>query len=281
MQSRLESSRFSWHGIGISGGIGAETYELLAYELLARIRVPRYWLYMIGLHQVRKILQLLFVALTCYFSIGSDAVCADQIVVPESTDETVRVGSIECSACLDKAPSAMDVLTGQSNGEVTAGDLWKFFRAQGVTSMDQLTLCLDCDPADLDGPTGLEAIDISAFELKIEDPSNRDVLLTDVNLGSNTLVLNNSAFDSTRPEARLAVSLGYDFMERFSADSREKVSMNIASESSSGFLPRISIESGSTMFSNSNMVTLFAFVAFWTVVFTVVNIVTKPDAATL
>lgn len=200
---------------------------------------------------------------------------ADQVVVDSNPDATVFLGDdVQCSACDGTlTPSAIEVLTSGAGGEVTAGQLWSFFKAQGVDSMDELTLRLDVDREKAGSAINGSSIDISELQLQIENPSGIDGFATDVKIGDKQFLLPSPSLDSEAADMQLAVTLHYDFMERFSADSTEKIKLNV---SSSGLMPSISIAKKAETLREMNWLMLIGFAVFWLSVFGLVNWLTKP-----
>lgn len=202
-----------------------------------------------------------------------DATCADEIVLDSSVNTKVSVGDFDCSQC-PTPTSAINLLSGSDSGELTAGQLWQYFNSQGFESVDKLTLCVDVQqPSENSDEFGLNSV-----ELKIEDPMNAGGLLTNVSLGQNSLVFPNYDISSYKPEAKLEFALGYDFMERFSANSQEKISVDVSSNASEVASPVLSIEGGSGF--RFNMTALAVFAMFWAVVFFALNRFTKPQVNT-
>ena len=165
----------------------------------------------------------------------------------------------------------MGILNHNNSGEVAAGDLWQFFHSQGVQSLDRLTLCLDVEQLE-----GHSAFDLKSVELKIEDPNKVGYLLTNVSLGNNSIVVPGLETSSSKPEAKLEIVLGYDFMERFSAASKEKIKLDFSANSDMASKATFSIGSNEEIFSSASFVLLALFVGFWVAVFFVLNRVTKP-----
>ncbi len=200
---------------------------------------------------------------------------SDEIVIDNQGNSQISLGDFQCSSCPTQVNSAMGILNRAQSGEVSAGELWQFFHNQGVNSLDQLTLCLDVDQLD-----GQAAFDLQSFELRIEDPSIQGELLTNVSLGNNTIIVPGFETSSFRPEAKLQIALGYDFMQRFTAASQEKIKLDFSS--SNGDLTsnvKFSIEGNDNGgFSSWHYWLLAAFVGFWLVVFFVLNRVTKRMA---
>jgi len=208
-------------------------------------------------------------------SCTSANVFADQVIVDSDPETSVSLSDdVECSACDGElTPSAIEVLTGGAGGEVTDGQLWKVFKAQGVDSMDELTLHLDIDPEKAASSIGGSSIDISTLQFQIENPSGMQGFATDVNIGDKQVLLPTPSVDPNVADMQLAVKLHYDFMERFSADSKEKIKLNV---SGSGLMPSISIARKSESLREMNWLVLIAFTGFWFGVFGLVNWLTKP-----
>lgn len=202
---------------------------------------------------------------------------ADQVIVDRDPESSVTLADdVECSAC-DQAlsPSAIEVLTSGAGGEVTAGQLWSFFNAQGVDSMDELTLHLDIDPEKVATSAGGSSIDISSLQLQIENPDGIQGFATDVQIGDKQVLLPTASRNADSADMQLAVKLHYDFMKRFSADSTEKIKLNV---SSSGLMPSISIAKKTEALRALNWPLLIGFTIFWLGVFALVNWLTKPKA---
>jgi hypothetical protein len=200
---------------------------------------------------------------------------ADQVVVDSDPTTSVSLtDDVECSACESGlTPSAIEVLTSGAGGEVTAGQLWSFFKAQGVDSMDELTLHLDIDPDKVATTTSGSSIDISSLQLQIENPNGGQGLATDVQIGDKQVLLPAAPENGANADMQLAVKLHYDFMERFSADSKEKIKLNV---SGSGLMPSISISKKTESLRALNWPLLIGFSAFWLGVFSIVNWFTRP-----
>lgn len=203
----------------------------------------------------------------------------DEIVIDNQGDSQISLGDFQCSSCPTQVNSVMDLLSQSQSGEVSAGELWQFFHSQGIDSLDQLTFCLDVDQLD-----GQSAFDLQSVQLKIEDPRSQGELLTDVSLGNNSIIVPGFETSSFRPEAKLKIDLGYDFMQRFTADSQEKIKLDFSSSNSQlASNVKFSIEGrDSNVFSSWNYWLLAAFIGFWIVVFFFLNRVTKrlADATT-
>jgi hypothetical protein len=212
--------------------------------------------------------------------VGSNPVAADEFIIDDqATGSSFSLGDFNCSPCPEQVTRALGIFDHKNSGEVSAGQLWKFFHEQGVDSLDRLTLCLDVDQMDSQFTFELQSIN-----LQIQDPLNRSKMLTNVSLGNNNILVPGNKTSSFKPEAKLEFNLGYDFMERFSADSTEIIKLDFSSNSEfETSPPRFSIEGNGNVFNRFNVVLLIGFAGFWLLVFFVLNRVTKPlaDAASI
>ena len=207
---------------------------------------------------------LLLAALTSMSSLSADEIVINR---PRQT-----AGDFSCSPFSNRSNPRFDL----EKGEISAGALWKFFDSQGSKSVHRLTLCLDLESIDEEASVGLESI-----ELKIEDPTSSE-LLTDVSLGDNVLTVPGYETSSSNPEAKLQLDLDYDFMQRFSADSDEKISVNFQCNDEA-VIPKFAIQSETRGFFYEirNPAILIGFSIFWLVFFHLLSRLTKPVPETL
>lgn len=222
---------------------------------------------MAGIPPSIRFFAALIVALT--FALSS-RLEADEIVI-DDYGTIFNVGDFKCSGCPTQITNSMGLFGKENPGQIPAGQLWQFFHDQGVNSLDRITLCLDIDQ--LDRQT---AFDLHSMQLKIEDPAGEGRMLTNVSLGENLVRVRGQHTSAFKPEAKLEVLLDYDFMERFSADSTELVTLDFTSNSELINSATISIEGSGNVFTRFNSLLMLGFVAFWLVVFFVLNRVTKP-----
>ncbi len=195
---------------------------------------------------------------------------ADEVVVDRG-ETRFSIGGFRSSSCPDHdCPTGLGIIDHQNSGELCAGDLWKFFNSRGVQSLDRLNICVDFEK-----PAADSALSLRSVEFKIEDPQRQGELITKVSLENNTLIVPGDNFSTLRPEATLEILLGYDFMERFSADSKEKIKLDFAANDSDA-QPSFSIGESAPMLSNTNLFLFAAFVVFWIGVFFLLNRLTKP-----
>ena len=196
----------------------------------------------------------------------ASSVLADEIVIDRSSK---TAGDFFCSPLTNRACPQFDL----NSGVVSAGELWTFFDANGAKSIHQLSLCLDLDSMEDEASFGLEAI-----ELKIEDPELQGALLTSVSLGNDWITVPGYETSAFAPEAKLALELNYDFMKRFSADSKEKIFVTFQSKDEA-IVPKFTVQSESagffSGFKNSTM--LISFTVFWLVFFYLLARLTKPS----
>lgn len=214
--------------------------------------------------------QRLLRSFVCLLAIGLFAATsiADEVIIDGKQGSQIA-GDFDCSKCPSPSTSMLNLLDGSESGSLTAGEVWQFFNAQGVDSLDRLTLCLDVES---DG--GLATVGIDSMELKIEDPSNFGSLLTNVSLGDDWLRIPGYDIAAFKPEANLEIKLGYDFMQRFSADSTEKISLNVSGAANS----QVSVQGvdGKGFFSSINSLAVVAFAVFWSLIFISLYRFTKP-----
>ncbi len=197
-------------------------------------------------------------------------ILGDEVVIDRQTN--FKIGDFQCSNC--KEQNSRCFTLPKHNQELTAGEVWQFFDEQGYDSLDRLHLNLDIQPISDD-----ENFSLNSIQLKIEDPQLAGHLLTNVSMQGNSLTLPGYETYSFKPEAQLEVELGYDFMDRFSADSQEKIVFGYSSDSNAeSTKPTFSLSGDSGFFSNwKHSFSLFAFMVFWVLVFVLLHRFTKPQ----
>ena len=215
-------------------------------------------------------LPFLLLAVCHVVAFGFSPVVADELIMDRNQVGKESCGDFQCSWGSEFADTT-DVFylanLDQSHFEITAGTLWNHFKAQGIESLDRLILFVDVDPTALpDGTLTMEQL-----ELTIVDPASPDQPITDVSLDrgdvSNRIVLR-SADGNRNARAKMEFELGYDFMKRFSADSQQKLVLNL--QSTEGSLNVASIGIGADMpllAGKSKTLLLVMFVVFWAGVF--------------
>ena len=222
----------------------------------------------------KLILRVAFAFLVVCFNLQATLV-ADEIII-SGNEHAVSVGDFDFSPCnTESHQGALAVLSDGCNSEMTAGDLWRFFSDRGIDSVENLTICMDWAPGQELGTD----IGVSNLQLQIEDPSHAGSLLTNVSLGGHSLVVPGFEVSSFKPEAKLGVELGYDFMKRFGPESTEKIHLDFGEPSQAGFLPvpTFSFEGGAANPGRiPNWFGLVGFILFWLVVFKCLAVVTAP-----
>ena len=205
---------------------------------------------------------LIFLGLAILTSLPS--LSADEIVINRSRQ---TAGDFSCSPFSNRSNPRLNL----EQGEISAGALWRFFDSQGSKSVHQLTLCLDLESMDEEKSVGLKSI-----ELKIEDPTSGE-LLTNGSLGDDMITVLGSETSSVIPEARLQLDLDYDFMQRFSADSDEKIYLNFQTNDEA-IVPKFAVQSETRGFFDGfkNPAMLIGFSAFWLCLFYLLSRYTKP-----
>ena len=139
--------------------------------------------------------------------------------------------------------------------------------------MDHIVICMDIDPVEQQ-----QNVDVQQIEFTIKDPFNR-ATLTSYSLdrdGDNSLIVPGYEASSFRPEAQMRIDLGFDFMQRFSKDSAEKVMFNVEVDQAAGATPSFFIAADESYVALPNLLTLGAFIGFWIVVFIILFRVTHP-----
>lgn len=196
---------------------------------------------------------------------ASSLCCADEVVLRESTSNNDHaIGDYSCSPCFTKlSGGTFEMKDGNKRGtiELTAGELWQFFNAQGYESVNAMTLFVDVDQLSQD-----ESLSLSKLNFEIQSPIDGH-LSTIANLGRNSLVVPGVETSSIRPEAELRFDLGYDFMELFSPESTEIVRVSIDSPIGNAFAPTFHLAANDNVFGQTNLGRLFLFVLFWGSVF--------------
>lgn len=210
-----------------------------------------------------QMFRVIVLALATLFvvSITTDAVFGEQIVIDENSEDKKVAGDFYCSPCyspiLDDA-EAVDIAA----RTLTAGELYKYFQSRGIKKLNRLSfqIDVDCDP------DNTESVSLTDLSFQIQDSALN--LVTHAGFGDTELLLDKSEITSFKPEAVLEIDLGYDFMQRFSPDSKEAVRLDFSSpDTSSAMMPRIFLASNMTSFSSSNLVRIVGFLAFWGIIF--------------
>jgi hypothetical protein len=217
----------------------------------------------------------------CLFEVSSSA--ADEVVINESSDSGLSIGDFSCSPVRERVDSAFELFQSQTglanqNGEVTVdvGELYAFFKSQGITSLDRLVLYVDVSPTQKNADFGLQNM-----QLSIEDSSQSQVI-TSFSFRDNNLMVPSYETSARKPEARLEIQLPFDFMTKFSESSTEKLKLNLLVDEKVGSMPfSLTLRgSQSTSFSFSRFFLLLAFAVFWVVVFWVLFRFTVPRTST-
>ena len=190
-------------------------------------------------------------------------------VIIEAGSKTV--GGFRCSTCPEPSSLSLPFNNGHGTGSLTAGEVWKFFDDQGVDSLRQLTLSLE-----FDSTVGMANAGISSLELTIENPSNLESLTR--SLGNNSLSIQGYDIKAHKPEANLEFALGYNFMQRFSADSTEIILLNLSGDANSQPVVSVQGVEENGFFSSVLNLRLLAFAFFWALVFVALHRFTKPQA---
>lgn len=240
-----------------------------------------------GRRQNTKRRVVLFLFLSCFVFAAasfSTTLSADVVIVEESNNVLTRGGDFECRPCMEQVNSGLSIVEGlgTNSGEVTAGELYRFFKSQGMDSVDRLVLCVD-----LKGNPLRSDISFDDLVLTIEDPfksaSVRNSFSLDKN-GDNSLIVPGYETSSMKPEAQLEIPLGYDFMERFSENSEEVVKLNLqyAGNLQSDIPLAVYFPAERTLrwFSLPRLTLVVSFAVFWAAIFWVLVRFTLPRTQT-
>ena len=194
---------------------------------------------------------------------------ADELVLDESLTSFQSVGDFDVASCNLPVEPEDDGLLNE-NGEITAGKLYSYFKSKGMESVNEIVFCFDVDPTIERADYSLESIVLS-----IED-------IEKYTLGENSLKLPAYEASTLKPEAQLAIKLGYDFMKRYNENSTERIKLDYAvagAHAKPTFKIGVLPESRSS-FPASRFFFLTAFAGFWFVVFMVLFRATNPRSAT-
>ncbi len=209
--------------------------------------------------------QLLFVL--CWIYLGIVPANADEVILERSKSEPHIIGdftlstptspnlhsvSLHCVGCDEDQTGVYSI---------SAGEIWTFFKQQGIESADRLTLLIDVDRSRIVSDPQLNSVNI-----RLQD-NNRIVNLA--SLGENNrFVIKSSDVIRFKPEVQLEIGLGFDFMQRFSADSQERI---ILTSNVQGLIDpesaRITIQGKRRAYNLPNIFSLVAFVVFWGILF--------------
>lgn len=194
---------------------------------------------------------------------------ADEVVIDDSsTNGEIQLGDYNCTPYRVGASSNFPM----ADQSITAGELWSFFDEQGLDSVESIVICVDIDRLPADQQLGLNTMD-----LLIEEPTENRSLCS-YTMGGNSLVLPGGFTKSHSAEFRFEVDLGYDFMQKYSRSSTEKVKLNVALDDQvEGSYPAFFIEGNRSLFSLPNFLLLGCFGFFWVVVFWVLKRMTLPS----
>ena len=197
---------------------------------------------------------------------------ADEVILDDRTIAPTSLGDFYCEPCFESTPS-FDL----SRGEITAGELWQYFKDQGINTLDHLIFSVDVIPQETDA----KDFKLDQVVLTIQDPDDPNAVITNMSLdrgGDNLLVLPGQDVTSYKPEAQMQINLGYDFMKQFRPDSTEIVKLNIAAKDGTPIYAKIGIIGQPNYF--PKFLFLVGFVIFWIVVFAVLCRFTLPENRT-
>jgi hypothetical protein len=216
-------------------------------------------------------------AILLIVGISGSILRADEVVINQSNSLPVRAGDFSLSF-----PSAGGFSTlpfagkNQENSSninvaVTAGELWKFFKSQGIESVDRLTLQID-----LAKTNGCCDMALDSVSLSIQNGESK---ITEAFLGDdNKVVIRHADVLQFKPEAQMEMGLGFDFMKRFSADSKELIVLRTNVVGADPQTTSITIQGSRRYFTFPNLIAVTGFLAFWVFMFLVLRKVALPDS---
>lgn len=196
---------------------------------------------------------------------------ADEVVLDDSRSSgEIQLGDFNCTPYRVGASSNFPM----PEDSITAGELWTFFEEQGLDSVESIVIFVDIDRLPADQQLGLKTLD-----LLIEEPSD-NLTHCSYTLGGNSLVFPGGNTKQHSAECRFRVDLGYDFMQKYSSSSTEKVQLNVGLDGqSSGSSAAFFIEGNRSLFTLPNLLMLGGFGLFWVGVFWVLKRATLPKRA--
>lgn len=159
---------------------------------------------------------------------------------------------------------------------ISAGELWTFFKEQGIDSTDRITLLIDLDRSKVISDPSLNTVHV-----RLQDGSGIITDLADLGM-NNRFIIRAADVIRFKPEAQLEIGLGFDFMQRFSADSKERIVLTSLMEGVDPESARISIQGKQRAYNLPNIYSLVGFVVFWGIMFLVLRRSTRNrvDSAT-
>ena len=195
------------------------------------------------------------------------AAAADELIISEATYEQLLAGDFTCGACRHPVTNAIPFTQMNSNCcEIKAGDLYRFFKDQGIDSINELVFCLDVPSVQNDS-----TVAFSSIKFMIEGYKNSEVFDT----GEKTIVLPGYESSGLKPEARLKLNLGFDFMQQFTESSTETIKLDYNFSSQESAVPTFFLEGDRPWTPNVLIVSLF--VGGSILLLTVLYFMTKPS----
>lgn len=222
-----------------------------------------------GLHRACYALLRCALILMLVVGVALDSAESDELILDESLTDVHSIGDFDVWSCKSAIPRDDSGLLDEA-GEITTGQLYTFFKKQGMTSVDQITFSLDIDPNALRVDYALDSIELSIEDMRYS-------------LGANSLKLPAYEISSLKPEGQISIKLGYDFMQHFNEQSSEKLKFHFAmtsgAESTDSSILKIAVvPQHVASFSASRFLLLIAFAGFWVAVFFLLFRVTAPKA---
>ncbi len=206
--------------------------------------------------------------------------CADEFIIDSRNNEVYRLGEVDCTSCRSFPKSLLSFPESESlvglnefSFEMTTGELWRYYKQQGIDSTDRIVLYVGVDHIGMNQDLVLDSFKFSIAE----DRKLRDVKLTQVMFsesGKDRLIIPGYETYDSKPEARMEIDLGYDFMARFNPGSQEKITLNARMAGAPDVIPNFYIAGRQKPWSPPDFKLVLGFALFWVVVFWLLKLIT-------
>jgi hypothetical protein len=196
---------------------------------------------------------------------------ADEVILDRSRADSHIIGDFTLSTPVSTTVHGLQIhcvgCDAEASGvySISAGELWTFYKEQGIHSTDRITLLIDFDRTKVVSDASLNTVNV-----RLQDGSGH---ITDLaGLGTNNrFIIRAADVIRFKPEAQLEIGLDFDFMQRFSADSQEKIVLTSLMEGVDPESARISIQGKQRAYNLPNIYSLVGFVVFWGIMFLVLR----------
>lgn len=206
---------------------------------------------------------------------------ADEFIIDSRNSEVYRLGEIDCASCRSFPRSLLSFPENEAlasglnefSFEMTTGELWRYYKQQGINSTDRIVLYVGVDHIGMN-----QDLVLDSFEFSIaQDRRQRDVKLTQVMFSESEndrlIIPGYETFDS-KPEARMEIELGYDFMAKFNPGSQEKITLNARMAGAPDIVPNFYIAGRQKPWNPPDFKLVLGFALFWVVLFWLLKLIT-------